>query len=231
MPPVVLPVPPVVLPVPPVVLPVPPVVLPVPPVVLPVPPVVLPVPPVVLPVVLTLIPPATMVGESSTPCAFLKVVVLSVTCAPSAQSAFTLNIKLNSTPSSVYSFLSAATKRFTFPVSLLPIKLPSIFPFSAFVSSSLPASYLTVKSKAAKPGFPAMETFSVTVSPTWTAFFTVSTVIVAALLLPVSAATAAVMHMVNTTARARRTDSMRFLFFMFFLSFHYKNVLYHRIHK
>ena len=189
--------------------------------------------PGVLPPVVTLIPPATMVGSSLTFCAFLKVVVLSVTCAPSAQSAFTLNVKVNSTPSSVHSFLSlsAAALKFTIPVFSLPVKEPLIFPCSTFVSSSLPASYLTVKSKATKPGFPAMETFSVTVSPSLTAFFTVSTVIVAALPLPVSTATAAVMHMVNTTARARRTDSMRFLFFMFFLSFHYKNVLYHRIHK
>ena len=76
-----------------------------------------------------------------------------------------------------------------------------------------------------------METFSVTSSSTLTACFTVSTVMVAALPLSASIAVAVVTHIVSITAKERNSDSKRFLLFMFFRSFRYKNVLYHRIHE
>ena len=64
-----------------------------------------------------------------------------------------------------------------------------------------------------------METFSATSSPSLTACFAVSTVIVAALSLSAPAAIAGVIAIVSTTATERSTDNQRFAFFMFFCSF------------
>ena len=57
-------------------------------------------PPVVEPLV---IPPDTIVGKIVALFAFLKVVALSPTCVPFEQSAFTLNFRMNSVPSSMHS--------------------------------------------------------------------------------------------------------------------------------
>ena len=65
---------------------------------------VLPLPAEGLPVLVSLIPPGTTDTLILTFDAFLKVVVLRVTFAPLEQSAFTVNVRVNSIPSSAHSF-------------------------------------------------------------------------------------------------------------------------------